>query len=179
MDYAISEVFRQLPSEIKEFLLIYDISCQWVLHWIERFMKGEYLFFWEDLKLTAAVGKFHLGAHVLDCFWKLSLNFMEGSGQVDGEILETLWAALDKLIGSTRNMSRAHRQEVLDDHMNDSNWKKICGAVAALIRKMDHANEGLDSTEEAFEQLSHRVGTSYITKWEQEERDALETGGIG
>jgi hypothetical protein len=67
MDYAISEVFRQLPPEIKEFLLIYDISCQWVIHWIERFMQGKHLLYREDLKLFAAVGKFHLGAHVLEC----------------------------------------------------------------------------------------------------------------
>ncbi|KAJ6619616.1 hypothetical protein B0H10DRAFT_2025439 [Mycena sp. CBHHK59/15] len=56
-------------------------------------------------------------------------------------------------------MSRAHRQEVLDDHMNDSNWKKMVGAgvymllllismlrvltVLALIGKMDRADEGL------------------------------------
>ncbi|KAJ7882982.1 hypothetical protein B0H14DRAFT_2565062 [Mycena olivaceomarginata] len=110
MDYAISEVFRQLPDEIKEFLLIYDISCQW------------HLLYREDLELTAAVGKFHLGAHILECFWEFSLYFMEGAGQVDGEILETLWASLDKVVGSTQSMSRAHRQEVLDDYMNDSNW---------------------------------------------------------
>ncbi|KAJ7315610.1 hypothetical protein DFH08DRAFT_715438 [Mycena albidolilacea] len=127
MDYAISEVFRQLPTRIKEFLLIYDISCQWVVHWIERFLNGNYLFYQDDLVLTAAVGKFHLGAHVLGCFWEFSLNFMEGTGKVDGEILETLWASLDKVVGSTRSMSCAHRQEVLDDYMNDSNWKKMCG----------------------------------------------------
>lgn len=128
MDYAISEVFRRMPPEIKQALLIYDISCQWVLHWIERFQNGQYLFYREDLELLAAVGKFHLGAHILECFWEFSLNFIHGAGQVDGEILETLWASLDKVVGSTRSMSRAHRQEVLDEYMNDSNWKKMCGA---------------------------------------------------
>ncbi|KAJ7637930.1 hypothetical protein DFH06DRAFT_1002060 [Mycena polygramma] len=179
MDYAISEVFRQLPDQIKEFLLIYDISCQWVLHWMERFQKGDYLFYREDLKLLPAVGKFHLGAHVLECFWEFSLNFMEGTGQVDGEILETLWASLDKVVGSTRSMSRAHRQEVLDDYMNDSNWKKMCGAVNALIGKMDRASEGLDLTKAAFQELSGRVGADFIQRWEEEERNALRPRGIG
>jgi hypothetical protein len=136
MDYAISEVFRQLPDEIKEFLLIYDISCQWVIHWIARFMAGKHLLYREDLELTAAVGKFHLGAHILECFWEFSLNFMEGAGQVDGEILETLWASLDKVVGSTRSMSRAHRQEVLDDYMKDSNWKKLIGAGMATVTEI-------------------------------------------
>ncbi|KAJ7018777.1 hypothetical protein C8F04DRAFT_976706 [Mycena alexandri] len=179
IDYAISEVLCRLPPEIKQTLLIYDISCQWILHWIERFQKGQYLFYRKDLELLAAVGKFHLGAHVLECFWEFSLNFIEGSGQVDGEILETLWASLDKVVGSTRSMSRAHRQEVLDDYMNDSNWKKMCGAVAALVGKMDRANEGFDTTQEAFQELSQRVGPEFIEKWEQEERAALAPGGIG
>ncbi|KAJ6610848.1 hypothetical protein B0H10DRAFT_1810991 [Mycena sp. CBHHK59/15] len=120
--------FRQLPPEIKQMFLMYDISCQSVLRWILRFKEGKYLFYRKDLELFAAVGKFHLGAHILECFWEFSLNFMEGSGQVDDEILETLWAALDKVVGSTRSMSCAHRQEVLDDYMNDSNWKKMVGS---------------------------------------------------
>ncbi|KAJ7847905.1 hypothetical protein B0H14DRAFT_2280389, partial [Mycena olivaceomarginata] len=114
---------------MRSILLIYDISCQWVIHWIARFVAGKHLLYREDLELTAAVGKFHLGAHILECFWEFSLNFMEGAGQVDGEILETLWASLDKyLLLVMRSMSRAHRQEVLDDYMNDSNWKKLIGA---------------------------------------------------
>ncbi|KAJ7929409.1 hypothetical protein B0H13DRAFT_1859628 [Mycena leptocephala] len=127
-------VFWQLPKEIKEFLLIYDISCQWVIHWISRFMNGKYLFFPKDVVLTPAVGKFHLGADILAYFWEFSLNFMEGTGQVDGEILETLWASLDKVVGSTRSMSHAHRQEVLDDYMNDWNWKKLVGADGSCKR---------------------------------------------
>jgi hypothetical protein len=44
---------------------------------------------------------------------------------------------------------------------------------------MDQANEGLASVEEAFEQLSLRVGGALIAKWEQEERTALAPEGIG
>ncbi|KAF7342692.1 hypothetical protein MSAN_02027100 [Mycena sanguinolenta] len=76
-------------------------------------------------------------------------------------------------------MSQAHRQETLDDHMNDSNWKKMCGAVAALIGKMDRANEGLDSVQKAFQQLSRRVGTHLIEKWAKEEQEAFKPNGIG
>ena len=61
------------------------------------------------------------------CFPKYSLNFVDGIGQVDGEILETLWWPIDKVAGITRAMSKAHRQEVLDDNMYDSNWKKWVG----------------------------------------------------
>ncbi|KAJ7769293.1 hypothetical protein B0H16DRAFT_1452497 [Mycena metata] len=115
-------------------------------------------------------------------FGEFPLNFIHGAGQVDGEILETLWASLDKVVGSTRSMSCAHWQEVLDEYMNDSNWKKMCGAeysVAALVVKIDRADEGFDTTQEAFQEFSQRVGPEFGEKWEQEERTALSPRGIG
>ncbi|KAI9434662.1 hypothetical protein H4582DRAFT_1797539, partial [Lactarius indigo] len=44
---------------------------------------------------------------------------------IDGETIETLWAPLNEISRSTRGMSTSHRREVIDDHMNDSNWKKL------------------------------------------------------
>ena len=46
---------------------------------------------------------------------------MEGSGHIDGKIMETLWSGMNKVSGSARSMSKAHRQETLDDYMRDSN----------------------------------------------------------
>ena len=53
------------------------------------------------------------------------LNFMKGSGHIDGEIMETLWSGMNKVSEAARSMSRAHWQETLDDYMRDANWKKI------------------------------------------------------
>jgi hypothetical protein len=58
---------------------------------------------------------------------KVFLNFVEGAGQLDGEILETLWSAFNKICGAARAMSRAHRSEIYSDFMRDSNWKKLVG----------------------------------------------------
>jgi len=73
------------------------------------------------------VGKFHLAAHVPSCFAKFSLNFVQGAGQLVWEILETLWSEFNKVSAIARSMSKAHRAEVYDDHMRDSNWKKLVG----------------------------------------------------
>ena len=69
---------------------------------------------------------------MVDCFPKFSLNFIQGIGQVDGEILETLWSITNKVSGTTRAMGKSHRSEVLDDIMYDSNWKKWVG-IGKLI----------------------------------------------
>jgi hypothetical protein len=124
MDYSLCQALAQVHRS-KQVVFIYDICCQWSIHFLERVASSSHLSLREDLKIVPAIGKFHLGAHIKQCFALFSLNFVHGVGQLDGEILETLWSSLDKVAGHTRVMSKAHRQEVLDNHMNDSNWKKL------------------------------------------------------
>jgi hypothetical protein len=108
-------------------ITIYDVACQWSIHFQRRVKESSCLEIPQGISLVPAVGKWHLGAHISECFPKYSLNFIDGIGQIDGEILETLWWPIDKVAGITRAMSKAHRQEVLDDNMYDSNWKKWVG----------------------------------------------------
>ena len=77
------------------------------------------------MDITGAVGKWHLTAHIPECFHKFSLNFVEGARQVEGEILETLWSRMDEVAELTQSMSIAHHQETVDENMNDNNWRKI------------------------------------------------------
>lgn len=124
IDYAICQALKRFPRHTRA-LIIYDICCQWIIHFRQRVSESEFLELWESLEITGAVGKWHLAAHIVECFSRFSLNFVEGAGQVDGEIMETLWSPLDEVSGLTQAMSVAHRQEVLDAYMNDSNWRKI------------------------------------------------------
>jgi hypothetical protein len=124
MDYSICQALKRFPQHQRA-LIIYDICCQWIIHFRERVSESEFLELWDSIEITGAVGKFHLAAHIPECFPKYTLNFIEGAGELDGEILETLWSPMDLVAGLTQGMSVAHRQEVLDDYMNDSNWRKI------------------------------------------------------
>jgi hypothetical protein len=124
MDYSVCQALTRVKV-VKKALFIYDIGCEWCLYFLDRVATSKYLHLRDDLDLVTAVGKFHLGGHIRECFALFSLNFVQGAGQLDGEILETLWSSLNKVAGHTRSMSQAHRQEILDNHMNDSNWKKL------------------------------------------------------
>jgi hypothetical protein len=124
MDYSICQALKRFPQHQRA-LIIYDICCQWIIHFRERVSESEFLELWDSIEITGAVGKFHLAAHIPECFPKYTLNFIEGAGELDGEILETLWSPMDLVAELTQGMSVAHRQEVLDDYMNDSNWRKI------------------------------------------------------
>ena len=71
----------------------------------------------EGISVVPTVGKWYLGAHFTECFPNYSLHFVDGIGQIDGEILEILWWPIDKIAAIIQAMSKAHRQKVLDDNM--------------------------------------------------------------
>lgn len=124
IDYSICQALKRFPRH-QQALIIYDICCQWIIHFRQRVSESEFLELWDSLEITGAVGKWHLAAHIPECFPKFTLNFIEGAGEVEGEILETLWSGLDEVAGLAQAMSIAHHQEVVDEYMNDSNWRKI------------------------------------------------------
>lgn len=50
-----------------------------------------------------------------------------------GEMVETIWAALNWLQYSTREMGAGHRREVITEAMNFWNWCKNIGAGKLVI----------------------------------------------
>jgi hypothetical protein len=128
VDYSVCNALNFNSNGLPERLVSYDIMCQYMVHFEDRLEEvSDYLSLDPGVKVLGAVGKFHLADHVDSCFSKWSLNFMKGSGHIDGEIMETLWSGMNKVSGAARSMSKAHRQETLDDYMRDSNWKKTVG----------------------------------------------------
>ena len=169
----------QLSPEVESVLLAYDIMCQWIVHHKKRFSEAQFLNLRDNLLIIPAIGKFHLAAHILECFWKYSLNFISGAGQTDGEIIETLWSNINEASAFIRGMSPAHCQEVLDDLMMDSNWKKLTGMTQFLIAKLDRAMAGSKESTRALKHLNNFVGLERTKKWSRMERKALKPGGIG
>jgi len=146
------------------------------------------------LEIIGAVGKWHLAAHIPECFPKFTLNFVEGASEVEGEILETLWSGLDEVAGFTQAMSIAHAQEVLDDYMNDSNWRKMIRIgrspqcmlrpveltllpADSLCGKRSRAKKGVSDTKPAFEQLTECLDAALVQEWTAQERIAMEQRG--
>lgn len=118
MDYVLHWVLAYLNG-LTIILVLYDVMCQYYTRLRERFNKSPHLAIPEGVTFLRGIGQFHVHGHLARCFPRFSANFISGIGVQDGEILETLWARLNEIAGSTRGMSSAHRREVTDDHMND------------------------------------------------------------
>ena len=146
------------------------------------------------MEIMGAVGKWHLAAHIRECFPKFTLNFVEGAGQVEGEILETLWSRMDEIAGLAQAMSIAHHQETVDEHMNDNNWRKIirisralyfmCDTVDltqdiadSLCGKYFRAKQGFAETKLVFDGLTARLDAPLVQEWTAQERMAMEQRG--
>ena len=108
--------------------------------------------------------------------------------------METLWSVLDQVAGLTQGMSLAHRQEVLDEYMNDSNWRKITrigmghwiyipkmqlmvGLADTIATKWTRAQDGIKETGLTYQELTERLDKAWIEEWTRQERVAMRNRG--
>ena len=125
MDYSIFKALNFNMDGIEAALICYNVICQWSVHMKDRVTGSRYLKIPDGLELRLGISLFHIHGHQDTCLARYSPSFIEGGRQIDGETIEMLWAPLNEISRSTRGMSTLHHREVIDDHMNDSNWKKL------------------------------------------------------
>lgn len=122
VDFAFLEALKTTNVDgIPQVVLLYDIACQYCIHFMER-NTGKLP---DRTKFDRAVGVFHLRGHNRECGNNYSPVFILGIGIVSGEILETVWAVLNAVSPSVCTASQATRVELLDNHLSDMNWRKI------------------------------------------------------
>ena len=122
VDWALLRAIDSTSVDSRQGLLfIYDIVCQYIIHLRDRV--GHLLP--SDLTIDAAIGSFHVHGHKDTCFFRYATSFIPGAGVVAGEILESLWSVLNAVTPAMRTATLAHRAEIMDDHMTDSNHKKM------------------------------------------------------
>ncbi|KAG1844600.1 hypothetical protein F4604DRAFT_1884427 [Suillus subluteus] len=116
----------------------YDIACQWSKNlWGRMSNYPSRVHFARDGKiLTFLILKFHLPAHITACQITFSHNFIKGMGRMDGEAPERGWANINPVATSTRETGPGARQDTLDDHFGDYNWKKVTNFGVSLLSKI-------------------------------------------
>jgi hypothetical protein len=195
IDYAVCQALSYRTTGLPGAVTLYDIVCKWLIYFLRRIREGKYLSIPEFEQLIGAVGKFHISAHVKECFEAFSPNFIKGIGQVDGEILETLWSSFNPIARLARTMSKAHRREIYDDHMRDANWKKLVGSgrwflhnaftmvlsnlltVKSLLTKSRKAAKGSGETKASYQDLTSSISEDLVKVWEEAEKEAMEKRG--
>ena len=127
MDYLFFSALQATP--IKRINVSYDIVCQWERHLWERMLTlpSPMHLPRAEKNVVTFIPKFHLPAHIIECQWKYSFNYIQGGGRTDGEAPERGWSSLNAAASSTKEMGPGNRRDTLDDLIGDSNWKKVIG----------------------------------------------------
>jgi hypothetical protein len=129
MDYANYMSWRN--TLLLWIVLSYDIMCQyWVNFWTRmttHFDDKSGRLYSGDVHFTPLIPKFHLPAHIKRCWEKFNFNFAKWTGHTDGEGVERGWSLLNRLKRSLKEMGPGAWRDTLEDHIGDSNWKKIGG----------------------------------------------------
>lgn len=119
-------------SGIRYFVVTYDIACKYSVNFKKRCCDPSCNFVLiptaeGEMHVAFCVNKFHQESHDDNCGAKNSLNYTSYVGRTCGEGVETIWAKLNWLRSSTREMNPGMRIEVLSEHFNDWNWQKSVG----------------------------------------------------
>lgn len=130
VDWAFLQALKTTNIDAQQgAMIIYDIACQYIIHFQDRI--GHLLPV--DMSIDAAIGLFHVHGHKDTCFFRYATSFIPGAAVVAGEILESLWAVLNCVTPAMRTATLAHRAEIMDDHMTDSNHKKMLGMGMCFV----------------------------------------------
>ena len=186
MDYLFFSALRDMP--IKRINISYDIVCQWEHHLWERMLTLPLPMHLPHAEKTVVtfIPKFHLPAHVRECQWKYSFNYIQGGARTDGEAPERGWSTLNAVVSSTKEMGPGHRQDTLDDLIGDSNWKKTIGLGrhvnprlrsylhqigASILRKIIEAIPERNEHEEDLREFERSLSAHYakeLARWKED-----------
>ncbi|EAU86504.2 hypothetical protein CC1G_10226 [Coprinopsis cinerea okayama7 len=175
MDYALSEALKLSNMEdIRRVIFAYDINCQYSKKLFERLHTGEYLELDESLVFIFGIGLFHVHGHQEACLPRYSLTFIRGAGVSAGEILESLWAVINEVARCTSTMTLAHRLEVLDAIIADSNWKKMLKLVSVICKNWKNAGRQYAKAKEDFDLLNETASPAQRVQWQAQLDEAQE-----
>jgi Kyakuja-Dileera-Zisupton transposase len=169
IDFAFLQALKTTGIDPQQgVMIIYDIACQYYVHLYDRI--GQQLP--TGLKVDRAIGLFHIHAHKDECFFRFASSFIPGAGVVIGEILESLWSSLNAISPTVCTATLTHRVELLDDHADDSNYKKTLGMAGTLCRRYFDASTMVAQTEKYFAKLSATAGMPAAQRWDDEVKAA-------
>ena len=125
MDYSLVHAVRHGMDPVQWVIHFYDINCQYSRNLLQWVNGNQYISLPRRVEIQPGIGIWHVHGHQTQCFAQYAPNFICRAGNVDGEIMETLWSSLNIISPSTWGMVTLHRQEMLDFQMNDSNFLKM------------------------------------------------------
>jgi len=134
MDYALCGMLQYKNFDPAQgFLFGYDVNCQYSINFMNQVENSVTLQVPDELDIIHAIGTFHVHSHKEECYPRYGTMFIPGAAITSMEILEVRWSSYNPAAPSLCYMSLAHRSEMLDLLMGDTNWKTIVSMGRFLL----------------------------------------------
>jgi len=155
--------------------IIYDIACVLKSHLQKKNTFTKY----QDFKFGIPV--FHSYGHRGDCQVKNSIRRLDSFGLMDGELMERLWSYLRSFSKITKEMTPAHRTDLLSDALLHFGSKKMGNIGKYLVFLFQKATRTLNSCDSEIKticsKLPAHVDEEIIKSWKKEEDNAVSQNG--
>ena len=154
-------------SPLNNFIISYDITCQWSINLQERMFSFNHQFFLFNgvTQVKFFVPKFHLPAHISACQSKYLFNYGKGVGWTEEEAPERGWSDTNTLAPSTREMGPGSRWDTLNYHFGDHNWQKVTRMGKWCITQVPQKGASLHQKllSAATDMAEHKIGHNEIS----------------
>lgn len=136
----------------------YDNACNYSIHVIERFNEEH-----PDVAplvqhMRWVIPSVHIHNHKEDCEYLYGSAYMTAVGHFHGETAEHYWPHANKVGAHVQHMNNGHRQDTLNDHHGDWNWKKV-QKMSTLFRS------SFLITISCLGRLTQRICSNFSLQW--------------
>ncbi|KAG8899214.1 hypothetical protein FRC01_010620 [Tulasnella sp. 417] len=154
---------------LRYFVITYDIACKYGVNFKSRCCNNKCNFVLiptahGEINIIFCVNKFHQESHDDECAAKNALDYTKYVGRTCGEGVETVWAEMNWLRYSTKEMGTGTRIETLSEHFNHWNWQKTLGITRYLRGSYTKAVEALDNAIQELEGIETSIGPETASK---------------
>lgn len=127
-DYSLDHGLRQRSGSavvMSDDVTTYDNACNYSIHVVDRFEENHPDMAGRIRRMRWGVPAVHIYNHKEDCEYLFGTAYMEHVGHFHGETAEHYWPSANKVGAHVQHMNNGHRQDTLNDHHGDWNWKKV------------------------------------------------------
>lgn len=151
--------------------IVYDIACVLKRHLEKKQTMTKYKHF------NFGIPLFHSYGHNGNCQIKNSIRRLESFGLMDGELMERLWSYWRSFSKITKEMTPAHRMDLLGDALMHFGSIKMGNIGNTLVNLYEKANKTMKSCCDELDAICSKLQVSItadvLNAWKSEEDEAV------
>ncbi|KAK1224325.1 hypothetical protein PQX77_012776 [Marasmius sp. AFHP31] len=133
---GVSQRFVEEDGVTGQMVVSFDAMCSYCKgipnRWLKMHPELAYLVY----QMQWVIPVYHCRNHISSCEPLFLYTYKEGVGEFKGKTAELVWDCLNAIGPSIRQMSLGSREDTLNAHIGDWNWRKLVGIIRQLYNEI-------------------------------------------